>query len=430
MKAADILPRGLYRYTDILVREARGALCWDVKGRRFLDFAGGIGVLNVGHCHPEVVAAVREQAGRLIHSCAHVALYEGYLEVCARLSAAMPGRFPKKAALFNSGAEAVENAVKVARRFTGRPAVIAFDLSFHGRTLLALTLTGKEKPYRDGFGPYAPEVYHSPYPYPYRTPEGVPSAKAGEYALDRLAELFHTQVDPARVAAILIEPVLGEGGFVVPPPGFLKALRALCDKHGILLVFDEIQTGFGRTARMFACEHSGVIPDLMTVAKSLAAGMPLSGLVGRAEVMDAAAPGAIGGTYGGNPVACAAALAVFRIIENENLCAAAARIGARIERRFAAWAKNLARVGEARGLGAMRAVELVCDKRTKAPLPAAQVQRVLAACADKGLIILKAGLHNNVLRTLVPLVASDAEIDEGLDILESVLRKTPAGGRT
>ncbi|MBI2069664.1 MAG: 4-aminobutyrate--2-oxoglutarate transaminase [Elusimicrobia bacterium] len=413
--------RALYHYTRIFADRAKGAVLWDTQGKRYLDFAGGIGTLNVGHCHPRVVAAIKEQAERFLHTCFHVAPYEGYVRVCEHLTKVAPGNFPKKAVLLSTGAEAVENAVKIARRYTGREGIVAFNLSFHGRTLMALTLTGKEKPYRDGFGPYAPEVYHSPYPYPYRTPAGVSADKAGAYALERLNELFEVKVDPKRVAAMIVEPVLGEGGFVVPTPDFLPGLRKLCDRHGIVLIFDEVQTGFGRTGTMFAGEHAGVVPDLMTVAKSLGGGLPLSGVVGKAKIMDAVSPGGLGGTYGGNPLACAAALAVFEIFEEENLLKRAQAIGRLIEKRFKAWERRFDFVGEARGLGAMQALELVAEPKTKAPLPEDIMRSILDQCADRGLIILKAGLYNNVLRSLAPLVASDQEVEEGLDILESVL---------
>lgn len=413
--------RGVFHSSRVRITHARGTVCWDADGRRYLDFAAGIGALNVGHCHPKVVAAIRAQADKLLHLCYHVALYDGYAELCRKLCELAPGDFPKKAVLFNSGAEAVENAVKIARRATGRSAVVSFAGSFHGRTALTMTLTGKERPYRLGFGPVAPEIYHASYPYAYRLPSGVPADRAGAYALERLDELFRASVDPARTAAIIVEPVQGEGGFIVPPPDFLPALRALCDRHGIVLILDEIQTGFGRTGKLFACEHFGVTPDLMTVAKSLAAGLPLSGVVGKAELLDAPEPGGLGGTYGGNPVACAAALAALEVIEGEDLSARARRIGELIGRRFAAWQARCPFIGEARGLGAMRAIELVADRGTRRPLAPERVAAILGACAGKGLLLIKAGIHGNVLRLLPPLTASDAEIEEGLAILESVL---------
>ncbi|MEK7288112.1 MAG: 4-aminobutyrate--2-oxoglutarate transaminase [Elusimicrobiota bacterium] len=412
-----------YHYTRIFIKEASGAVMWDVDGKRYLDFTGGIGALNVGHCHPRVVEAIRRQAGEFLHTCFPAIAYENYVRVCQKLCEAVPGNFPKKAMLVNSGAEAVENAVKFAKSYTKRSAVISFGQAFHGRTLLAFTLTGKENPYRLGLGPYAADVYHAYYPYSYRPPVGVASRDVCAYALGRLEEMFHTQVDPSRVAAILVEPVQGEGGFVVPPTDFLPALRKICDQHGIVLIVDEVQTGFGRTGKMFAHEHAGITSDLVTVAKSIAAGLPLAGVVGRAQIMDAAEEGGVGSTYGGNPVACAASLAVFEIFEQERLLERARKIGLTIETRFKSWAKQMPMVGEARGLGAMQAVELVADRSTKEPMPLKTMKAILGDCSKKGLMILKAGAYGNVIRTLVPLVATDEEITEGLDILESVLKE-------
>ncbi|MBI4063823.1 MAG: 4-aminobutyrate--2-oxoglutarate transaminase [Elusimicrobia bacterium] len=415
-------PRALFQYTRVFTKKAAGAILWDVDGKRYIDFAGGIGTMNVGHCHPAVVRAVKEQAEKFLHTCFHVAPYEGYIEVCENLARLAPGKFPKKAALFNSGAEAVENAVKFARAYTKRQAIIAFDLSFHGRTLMCLTLTGKEKPYKVGFGPFAPEVYHAPYPYPYRPPKGVKPQETGAYALEHLERMFETQVSPDKVAAIIAEPVLGEGGFVVPTPDFWPGLRRLCDRHGILLIADEIQTGFGRTGKMFGCEHFGVVPDLMTVAKSLAGGLPLSGVVGRADVLDSAHVGAIGGTYGGNPVACAAALAVFEVFKKEKLVQNAVQTGRVIEETFKKFEREFPIVGQVRGLGAMQAIELVEDKQTKKPLPEEKMKSILDQCRQKGLIILKSGLYNNVIRTLAPLVISKRDLTQGLDILRGALK--------
>jgi len=407
-----------FHYTKIFVEKALGACLWDVDGKKYIDFAGGIGTLNVGHCHPKVVEAIQKQAEKFIHTCFHVAPYESYAQVCEKLVQVTPGNFPKKAVLFNSGAEAVENAVKIARRYTGRQAVIAFDLSFHGRTLLALSLTGKEKPYKTGFGPFVPEVYHAPYAYPYRTPEGIAPENAGQYALSCLENIFKTQVSPERVAAIIVEPVLGEGGFVVPTPDFLPGLRKICDQHGIVLIADEIQTGFGRTGKMFACEHSQVAPDLMTVAKSFAAGMPLSAVCGKAEIIDSVDVGGLGGTYGGNPVSCAAALAVFQIFEEENLVERSQELGGHIRKHFEDFEDRFPFVGEVRGLGSMMAMELVRDRQTKEPLDEKMMKKILELCAQGGLIVLKSGLYNNVLRTLAPLVISDRELEEGIKTIE------------
>lgn len=416
-----LVSNGTAAYTHLVLDRALNAKVWDVDGKEYVDFAGGIGALNVGHCHPKVVAALREQAGKLLHTSFHVAAYENYLEVCRRLIAATPGPGAKKAILFNSGSEAIENAVKFARAHTKRKAVIAFDNCFHGRTLLCLALDGKHKPLRQGFGPAPAEIYHARFPHAYRPPLGVKPEQLTEHCLEALERFFVIETAPEDVAAIIIEPVQGEGGFVPPTPGFLKALRAICDKHGIVLIVDEVQSGFGRTGKMFAIEHDGVAPDLMVVGKSLCAGMPLSGVVGKAEILDAAATGAIGGTYGGNPMSCAAALAVFEIFKDENLVEAGKRVGLKVQKRFDALRDKHDFVGDSRGVGAMRALELVADKKSKKPLPAARVKEILQSCVDRGLIIIKAGPHDNVLRTLMPLTIPDADLNRGLDVLEEVL---------
>jgi len=416
-----VVSRGSAAYTKLVIDRARNATLWDVDGKSYVDFAAGIGTLNVGHCHPQVVEALREQAGRLTHTSLHVAAYEGYMQVCRRLVDLVPGAGPKKAILFNSGSEAVENAVKLARCHTGRQAVVAFDYGFHGRTLLCITLDGRYKPLRQGFGPPPAEIYHSRFPYSYRPPRGVDGRDLTAYCLEELDRLFLTEVAPEDVAAIIVEPVQGEGGFIVPTPGFLSGLRRVCDRHGIILVVDEVQSGFGRTGKMWAMEHEGIAADLVTVGKSLGAGLPISGVVGRAEILDAAAPGAIGGTYGGNPLACAAALAVFEIFEKEKLVEAAARIGQKVQARFDALRDQLDLVGDSRGLGAMRAVELVEDQASRRPLPAATVRTILDDCVERGLVVIKAGIHDNVIRTLMPLTIPDADLERGLGILSDVL---------
>ena len=407
------IPRGLSTAHPLFVDHAKGAEVWDVDGRRYIDFAGGIGVMNVGHGHPHVMEAVRAQLDRLTHSSFQVLMYESYLLLAERLCGLIPGDFAKKAIFLSTGAEAIENAIKIARAHTGRPAVISFRGGFHGRTLLALTLTGEVQPYKQNFGPYAPEVYHAAYPYEYR-------GWSSEQAMAALEDVFTAAVAPERVAAILIEPVLGEGGFVQAPPAFLRELRALTERHGILLIADEVQTGFGRTGRFFAIEHSGVIPDLVVVAKSLAAGFPLSGVVGRAEVMDAPDPGGLGGTYGGNPVACAAALAVLDVMHDERLPERAARIGVIVEERMRGWAAEHSLVGDVRVLGAMAGLELVTDRLALTPA-AAQTAQLLAAARERGLILLRAGVHHNVIRTLMPLTIPDDQLDAGLDIVEAAL---------
>jgi 4-aminobutyrate aminotransferase/(S)-3-amino-2-methylpropionate transaminase len=416
-----LVSSGSAAYTALTLERGLGAKVWDVDGKEYLDFAGGIGALNVGHCHPMVVASLREQAGRLLHTSFHVAAYENYLDVCRELIAVAPWEGPKKAILFNSGSEAIENAVKFAKAFTKRRAVIAFDNAFHGRTLLCLALDGKHKPLRQGLGPCPAEIYHARYPYAYRPPLGVAPAELTEHCLESLENLFRVSVAAEDVAAIVVEPVQGEGGFIVPTPGFLKGLRKLCDQHGIVLIVDEVQTGFARTGELFAIAHDGVAPDLMVVAKSLSGGMPLSGVVGRTAIMDSVATGAIGGTYGGNPMACAAALAVFQIMKEEKLVASAKRIGETVQKRFEGFRDKYPFVGDSRGLGAMRAIELVLDKKSKTPLPAPRVKEILHACEDRGLIVIKAGVHDNVIRTLMPLVISDADLKRGLDILDEAL---------
>jgi len=400
-------------YLPVVVAEAHGSTITDVDGNVFIDFTGGVGVLNVGHTHPRVVQAVQEQAAKFIHTDFTIVPYEVYVELAERLVAYAPFNGPAKAAFFNAGTEAVENAVKFARAYTGRPAVIAFEGAFHGRTLLSLSLTSKTHPYKAGLGPFAPEVYRVPFPYEYR---GV-SARA---ALDALERAFQTLVAPENVAAIVLEPVLGEGGFVPAPQEFVEGLRAICDREGIVFVADEVQTGFGRTGRMFAMEHYGVEPDLMTVAKSIAAGLPLSGVLGKREIMDAPGPGAVGGTYVGNPVALAAALAVLDVFEEESLVERAQRIGETIRSRMTAWQERHPTIGDVRGIGAMLAMELVEDADTKEPSPRLAT-RVAEAAAERGLLLLKAGVRGNCIRVLCPLVIGDGELDEALGAWEDAL---------
>lgn len=412
--------RGIATYApSIVVDHASGAEVWDVDGRRYIDFAGGIGVQNVGHAPPSVVEAIRTQSEKLIHACFSVTGYEPYIELCRRLVGLVPGDFVKKAALFNSGAEAVENAVKIARAATGRTDVIAFRNAFHGRTLMAMSLTGKERPYKQGFGPFAPGVHHAGYPYAYRCECPTHDRECGVESGADLERVLET-AGPSRVAAIIVEPVEGEGGVVVAPGGWLRRIREICDREGILMIADEIQTGFGRTGRMFAVEHSGVVPDLIVMAKSLAAGLPLSAVVGRAEVMDGPEPGGIGGTYGGNPVACAAALAVLELFETENLLTRADRLGGIVAGAFRDLEQKHDCVGEARGLGAMRAIELVVDRVTKEPAREL-TSRVLQHCHAHGLLIIKAGLHDNVIRFLAPLMIADDLLREGLAILDGAI---------
>lgn len=409
------VPRGVAHACGIFPDRALGSEIWDVEGRRYIDFAGGIAVLNVGHLHPKVVEAVDRQMHRFTHTSFQVMPYASYVELAERLNALAPGDDPKKTVFLTTGAEAVENAVKIARAHTGRPGVITFGGGFHGRTLLTLAMTGKVAPYKTGFGPFPADVYHVPFPMPYHGIQTKDTLRA-------LDQLFTSDVEPERIAAIVIEPVLGEGGFYAAPTDLLQHLRALCDTHGIVLVADEIQSGFGRTGRMFAIEHSGVVPDLITVAKSLAAGFPLAGVIGKATIMDAPAPGGLGGTYGGNPVACAAALAVLDVIEEERLLERSTAMGERLANAFHAMGegKGFRCIGEVRHLGAMCAVELVDDLETRAPAPAlarALTQRALA----NGLIILSCGVYGNVVRILVPLTATDALVNEGIEVFRHSL---------
>ena len=404
----------------IFFERAEGARITDVDGNVFLDFAGGIGCLNSGHGSPHVLGRVREQLERLQHACFMVAPYESYVAVARALCGIAPIPGETRAALFNSGAEAVENAVKIARRATARPGVLAFDPGFHGRTLLALTLTSKTTPYRDGFGPFVPEVYRFPVPDPLRRPREIAEEAWVARAIADLRRFLTSTVNPASLACAVLEPVMGEGGFIVPPRAFVQEIQRLCREHGIVLVADEVQTGFGRTGAMFACEWAGLEPDLVCMAKSLANGFPLSAVVGRAKLMDAVQPGGLGGTFGGNPVACAAALGAFEAMREGGLPARANQIGAVVERRFAGFAERFPFVGDARGVGAMRALELVTDRASLEP-DKKRTERVLALAASRGLLLLSAGLHGNVIRTLMPLVLSDEELAEGLLVLESCL---------
>ncbi len=412
-RIARAVPTPLSIALPVVAHEARGACITDVDGNTFIDFTGGVGVLNVGHSHPSVVAAAQEQIGRFSHTDFTIIPYEPYVELAERIASLAPIGGPVKACFFNSGAEAIENAVKIARLATRRTALIAFDGGFHGRTLMALTLTSKTHPYKAGLGPFAPEVYRAPYPSAYRGPDAAT-------ALAALERLFVTQVAAEDVAAIVFEPQLGEGGFVPAPPEFVQGLRRICDAHGIVLVADEVQTGFGRTGRMFAMEHFGVEPDLMVVAKSIAAGLPLSGVVGRAALMDAPHDGALGGTYVGNPVAIAAALAVLDVFEDEDVLACARAVGETIRARMLAWQGRFSQIGDVRGLGAMLAIEIVRDPATREPA-ADLATAVVAAAADSGLLLLKAGLHGNCIRVLCPLVITDAELEEALAVWEAAL---------
>ena len=405
--------RPLLVHGPIVAAEARGATITDVDGNTFVDFVGGVGVVNVGHNHPRVVQAIHDQVERFLHTDFTVVPYELYVDLAERLGALVPISGGTRGAFFNSGAEAVENAVKLARLFTGRQAVIAFEGAFHGRTLLALTMTSRTHPYKKGLGPFAPEVYRAPFPSAYRGPDALT-------ALAALERMLSTHVGADHVAAIVFEPQQGEGGFIPADPAFVRGLRALCDEHGIVLVADEVQTGFGRTGRMFAMEHFDVEADLLVVAKSLAGGLPLSGVIGRAAIMDDPHAGAIGGTFIGNPVALAAASAVLDVLQEEMLPQRAVAIGEVIRSRMLGWQERWPRIGDVRGLGAMLAIELVEDPETKAPAPEL-VAAVIDEALRRGLILLKAGVYGNCIRVLCPLVISDAELEEGLVVWEEAL---------
>jgi 4-aminobutyrate aminotransferase/(S)-3-amino-2-methylpropionate transaminase len=407
------IARPLLVHLPIFAERAENATITDVDGNVFVDFAGGVGVVNAGHAHPRIVEAVVEQAARFLHTDFTVVPYEPAVSLAERLCALAPISGETRAAFFNAGTEAVENAVKLARLHTGRPGVIAYEGAFHGRTLLSLTMTSKFHPYKTGMGPFAPEVYRVPFPNSYRGPDV-------ETALAALERALLTQVAPENVAAVVIEPVLGEGGFVVAPPEFLQGVRRLCDEHGIVMVADEVQTGFGRTGKMWAIEHAGVEPDLMTMAKSIAAGLPLSAVVGKAEIMDAPPDSAIGGTYVGNPVAQAAALAVLDVFEEENLVERAQQIGERIRERMVSWQERVEQIGDVRGLGAMLAIEFVRDRDSKEPNPELATA-VVEAAAERGLLLLKSGIYSNCIRVLCPLVLTDAELDEALEVWEDAL---------
>ena len=422
------VPRGPFHATPLFIKEASGALLTDVDGNRLIDFAGGIGCLNVGHANEAVAQAAAEQLERFSHACFHVTPYEGYVRLAERLNALTPGDFPKKTLFSNSGAEAVENAVKIARVATGRQAVLAFEDGFHGRTLLAMSLTSKVHPYKAGFGPFAPEIYRAPYAYCYRCSYNLSYPSCAVSCVDAIEDYFKRYVAAEEVAAVIVEPVLGEGGFVVPPPEFMPKLRELTARHGILLIADEVQTGFGRTGKLFAMEHTGVVPDILIAAKSIAGGLPLSSITGRAEVMDAAGVGGLGGTFGGNPVALAAAHAVLDLMEDGAILERAVAIGRAFVSRAAGWREKYPIVGDVRGIGAMWGAELVKDRASRTPAKD-ETAAVSRKCYERGLVTITAGTYGNVIRTLMPLVIRDDELAEGMDVLERALAEVAEGSR-
>ena len=424
------VPRGPYHATPIFAARAEGATIEDVDGNRFLDFAGGIGCLNMGHRAPQVASAIRSQLDKYLHLCFSVTPYEPYIAVAERLNALAPGKFAKKTFIVNTGAEAVENAIKIARAYTKRPAVICFEDAFHGRTLLALSLTSKTHPYKSGFAPFASDIYRIPYAYCYRCSYGLtyPSCKlACAHALE---DAFKRIVAPESVAAVIAEPVLGEGGFIAPPKEFFGIVQDICRKHGIVFIADEVQSGLGRTGKFFAIEHYGVEPDLIATAKSLGGGLPIAAVTGRAEIMDAPGVGGLGSTFAGNPASCAAALASIEIIEKEGLLVRSTAIGKRFEERARNWQKRWPLIGDVRGLGGMCAMELVRNAETREPAEA-ESKEVAHYCYEHGLITISAGTYNNIMRILVPLVVTDEQLDEGFGVIEAALaavaeRKQPA----
>ena len=423
----EAVPRAAFNTAPIFVAGGEGAEVTDLDGNRFIDLAGGLGVLNVGRGNERVIAAVKEQVDAFLHECWHVAMYEGYVELAERLNEHTPGDHPKKTLLANSGAEAVENAVKIARYATGRTAVVTFTNAFHGRTLMGMTLTAKEMPYKRGFGPFAPEVYRAPFPYSFRCPAGRDRASCCDLScLDQTVDMIDSELGFENLSCVVIEPVQGEGGFVVAPDNYLPALRAVCSERDILLIDDEIQTGMGRTGKLFAVEHYGVVPDIVTTAKSLGAGLPISGVTGPAEVMDAPHVGGLGGTYGGNPVACAAALAVLAELTETDLLARARRQADIIRTRLDPLEEELRVVGEVRGLGPMVALELVRDEDSKDPAKL-ETAAVIKRCLERGVLVLKAGTYDNVVRLLAPLVIPDEDLEEGLDVLVEALEWVEEG---
>jgi len=415
------VPPGPFNITPIFVKKAKGAIIEDVEGKHYIDFAGGIGVENVGHCAEQVVFAIKEQAEQFIHTCFHVAMYEPYIELARRMNEITPGDFAKKTMFVNSGAEAVENGVKIARYATKRPAIIAFQNAFHGRTYMAMTLTSQVKPYKWGFGPFCPEVYRMPFAYCYRCPFGLRYPACGIYCADYLEEFFIGNVAADAVAALIVEPVQGEGGFIVPPAEYLKRIKAICENHGILFIMDEIQSGMGRTGKLFACEHFDVTPDIILTGKSLGAGLPIAAVTGKAEIMDAPHVGGLGGTYGGNPVSCKAGLAVLDLL-NDDMLEMAVQLGDKVRGRFVNLQEKYEIIGDVRGLGPMIGMELVKDRASKEPA-GDEAAELVKRCYEKGLIVIRCGPYHNVIRILMPFVITDDQLEEGFAILEDRLRE-------
>ncbi|NHM33558.1 4-aminobutyrate--2-oxoglutarate transaminase [Neobacillus terrae] len=414
------VPKGISNNCTSFVKKAQGALVEDVDGNTYIDFAGAIGTLNVGHTHPRVVRALQEQVSQFIHTGFNVMMYESYIKLAERLCKLAPGKFAKQAAFFNSGAEAVENAVKIARKYTKRQGIVSFTRGFHGRTLMTMTMTGKVKPYKYGFGPFAPEVYKAPYPYFYRRPDGMNEEQYSAMIIEQFEQFLLAEAAPESIAAVVMEPIQGEGGFIIPDAAFVKTVREICSQHGILFIADEIQTGFARTGKYFAIEHFDVVPDLITISKSMGAGVPISGVIGRADVMDAADVGEIGGTYAGSPLGCRAALTVLDIIESENLNERAQILGDSVLKKMKLFAERFECIGDVRGLGAMCAMEIVKGKHDMTPDKQA-VNKIIKEANERGLMILSAGIYGNVIRILMPLTITDDQLEEGLQILEEAI---------
>ncbi len=417
------VPRGPFNTSPAFIEEGDGAIITDVDGNTLIDFAGAIGSLNAGHCPPKVVDAVKKQVEKYIHPCFHVAMYEPYVNLAEKLNEITPGEFKKKTFFLNSGAEAVENAVKIARKYTGRRGIVSFDRGYHGRTMMTMSLTSKVKPYKNGFGPFATDTYKVRHPYYYRKPEGMTDEQLDNYLLKQIDDFFLGEVPPEDIAAFILEPIQGEGGFIVPSTYFMQEIQRICNKHGILLIADEVQAGFGRTGKMFASEHFGLEPDLITMSKSIAAGFPISAVTGRAEVMEAPNPGEIGGTYGGSPIGCVAAFEVINMIEEEGLNDRAVEIGNTVKDHFNRLRDKTDVIGDVRGLGAMVAMEMVQDGESKEPNKEI-AGKIIAECNRRGVVILGAGLYSNVIRILCPLVITDDQLNEALQVIEDVVLDT------
>jgi len=425
-RRAASMPAGLAKSTEVVVAEAKGAVVTDIDGNTLLDFAGAIGVMNIGHCAPKVVEAIKTQAEKYIHTCALVTTFEPMVELCETLNRVTPGTHAKKTLLANSGSEAVENAVNIARYYTKRRGVICFEGGYHGRTMLTLSLTSKHGLFKKGFGPFGGDIYRIPAPNVYRKPQQMTEAEYIDHAIKNLRNALISQVDPSDLACVLIEPVQGEGGFIPMPAAFLQEIRNICTETGAVMICDEIQSGFFRTGKLFACEHYGIVPDMITMAKSLGAGLPISATTGRAEIMDAVHLGGVGGTYGGSPVTCVAALEVIREMTTPAFSEQANRVGSIMEQRLAAWKEKYAMVGDVRGLGPMRLVEFVKDRESRTPDPD-NTLKIIRDAVSKGIILIRAGLYSNCIRLLPPLVITDEQLHEGLDVLEAAIARAHNG---